>query len=103
PKDDNDTSKDDDSKEDIKKDDEEIIQEERSGLRRFGVRETISSLIENETWVDMPIRYDDKEYENIGELIEKVKPSKELFDLLSSAQSKYREDQIEEQYVKVGD
>lgn len=103
PKDDNDTSEDDSPKEDGKKDNEEIIEEERSGLRRFGVRDTISSLIENETWVDMPIRYDDKEYENIGELIEKVKPSKELFDLLSSAQRKYREEQIDEQYVKIGD
>lgn len=70
---------------------------------RFGARDTISSLIENDIWVDMPIKYNDKEYENISDLLEKEKPSKELFDLLSVAQKNYRESQIKESYVKVGD
>lgn len=83
---------------------EEIAAEEKAARQsRFGVRDTISSLIENEVWVDMPIRYNDKEYENISDLLEKEKPSKELFDLLSSAQRQYREKTINENYVKVGD
>jgi hypothetical protein len=90
------------SKPSSKKEDE-VIQEERSGLRRFGVKDTISSLIENETWIDMPILYDGKEYNNITDLIEKEKPSKELFELLSIAQKDYRQKQIDEQYVKIGD
>jgi hypothetical protein len=51
----------------------------------------------------MPILYDGKEYNNITDLIEKEKPSKELFELLSIAQKDYRQKQIDEQYVKIGD
>ena len=82
---------------------EEIQHEEKSTLKRFGVKDTVSSLIENDVWVDMPIKYGDKEYENIEELLEKEKPSKELFELLSVAQKKYREVELDEQYVRVGD
>ena len=82
---------------------EEIQHEEKSTLKRFGVKDTVSSLIENDVWVDMPIKYGEKEYENIEELLEKEKPSKELFELLSVAQKKYREVELDEQYIKVGD
>lgn len=91
--------------EEIDKDTEEKIEEdiipEDVSKKRFGVRDTISSLIDNNEWVDMPIKYNDKEYENISDLLEKEKASKELFDLLSLAQKKYREDQIKENYIKV--
>lgn len=81
----------------------EIDKEEKSTLKRFGVKDTISTLIENEIWVDMPIKYGDKEYDNIEELIEKEKPSKELFELLSQAQKSYRETQLNESYIKIED
>lgn len=82
---------------------EEIEETEKKRLSRFGVKDTINSLIENDVWVDMPVRYGEKEYENINDLLEKEKPSKELFDLLSTAQKQYRDNQIKENYVKVGD
>lgn len=81
----------------------EIDKEEKSTLRRFGVKDTISTLIENDIWVDMPIKYGDKQYENIEELVEKEKPSKELFELLSQAQKQYRETQLNESYIKIED
>lgn len=82
---------------------EEIKQEEKKTINRFGVKDTIKTLIENGIWDDMPIKYEDKEYDNIEDLIEKEKPSKELFEQLSLAQKKYRDNQIDESYVKVGD
>lgn len=88
----------------VEKTEEEIAAEERTARQsRFGVKDTISSLIENDVWVDMPVKYNDKEYENIADLLEKERPSKELFDLLSLAQRNHRESQIKENYVKVGD
>jgi hypothetical protein len=71
--------------------------------KRFGVKDTINSLIENDIWVDMPIKYNDKEYENITDLISKEKPSKELFDLLALAQKNYKEEVLKSEYIKVGD
>ena len=81
---------------------EEIVKEEKKASR-FGVKDTITSLIDNGVWADMPIKYGDKEYENIEDLVEKEKPSKELFELLSLAQKKFRDDQLDTSYVKVGD
>jgi hypothetical protein len=77
--------------------------EEKPSSKRFNVKDSVMTLIENGVWVDMPIKYGDKEYENIEELIDKEKPSKELFQLLSQAQNKHREEEIKSQYVKVGD
>jgi hypothetical protein len=77
--------------------------EEKPSSKRFNVKDSVMTLIENGVWVDMPIKYGDKEYENIEELIDKEKPSKELFQLLSQAQNKHREEEIKAQYVKVGD
>lgn len=85
------------------KKEEDIQLEEKSSLRRFGVKDTVASLIDNDTWVDMAIKYGEKEYDNITDLLEKEKPSKELFDMLSLAQKNHREDEIKQQYVKVGD
>lgn len=79
------------------------LEAERIARTRFGVKDTINSLIENESWIDMPIKYGEKMYENISDLLEKEKPSKELFDMLSVAQKEYREKQIADSYVKVGD
>lgn len=80
---------------------EELI--ENKSNKRFNVKDSVLTLIENGEWVDMAIKYGDKTYDNIEELIDKEKPSKELFQLLSQAQNKHREDLIKEQYVKIGD
>ena len=82
---------------------EEPLKVEEPKISRFGVKDTVLTLIESGEWYDMPIKYGEKEYENIEELIEKEKPSKELFQLLSQAQKTYKESLIEESYVKVGD
>lgn len=82
---------------------EELVKVEEPKISRFGVKDTVLTLIESGEWYDMPIKYGEKEYENIEELIEKEKPSKELFQLLSQAQKTYKESLIEESYVKVGD
>ena len=82
---------------------ENLDEEIEKASKRFGVKDTINSLIENEVWVDMPIKYNDKEYENISDLLNKEKPSKELFDLLSLAQKNYKEDLLNKEYVKIGD
>lgn len=82
---------------------QDIEIEEKKAISRFGVKDTIATLVENGMWTDMPIKYGDKEYDNIESLIEKEKPSKELFELLSVAQKNFRDEQINETYVKVGD
>lgn len=82
---------------------DEIEKEEKNSFKRFGVKDTITTLIENGIWADMPIKFGEKEYENIEDLVEKEKPSKELFELLSQAQKKFRDNQIDESYIKVGD
>lgn len=82
---------------------ENLDEEIEKASKRFGVKDTINSLIENEVWVDMPIKYNDKEYENISDLLNKEKPSKELFDLLSLAQKNYKEELLNKEYVKIGD
>lgn len=82
---------------------EDIQTEEKTSVKRFGVKDSITSLIENGVWDDMPVKYGDKEYDNIIDLLDKEKPSKELFDLLSIAQKKHREDLIDSNYVKIGD
>lgn len=82
---------------------EAVVEEIEEKSKRFNVKDSVLTLIENGVWTDMPIKYGDKEYENIEDLIEKEKPSKELFQLLSQAQNKHREDLINDQYVKVGD
>lgn len=84
--------------------DQDTVEEEEKAIsRRFGVKDTVTALIENETWEDMPVKYGDKEYESISELIEKEKPTKELFDMLSQAQKGIREEQIKDSYIKVTD
>ena len=88
-------------KKDLSEDD--IEKEEKNSFKRFGVKDTITTLIENGIWADMPIKFGEKEYENIEDLVEKEKPSKELFELLSQAQKKFRDNQIDESYIKVGD
>ena len=82
---------------------EEIAQEEKTTYKKFGVRDTVTTLIENNTWKDMPIKYGDSEYDSITELLEKEKPSKELFESLSEAQRKLRDEEIDETYIKIGD
>ena len=82
---------------------DDIEKEEKNSFKRFGVKDTITTLIENGIWADMPIKFGEKEYENIEDLVEKEKPSKELFELLSQAQKKFRDNQIDESYIKVGD
>lgn len=82
---------------------DQIEKEEKNSFKRFGVKDTISTLIDNGIWADMPIKFGDKEYDNIEDLVEKEKPSKELFELLSQAQKKFRDDQLDETYIKVGD
>lgn len=82
---------------------EQIEEEEKTTLKRFGVKDTVTTLIENDTWRDMPIKYGDKEYESITDLLDKEKPSKELFEMLSVAQRNLREEEINQAYIKIED
>lgn len=70
--------------------------------KRFGVKDTIFTLIETGEWEDTGVRYNDKEYESIEELLSKEKPTKELFEMLSSAQKKLREEDISNEYIRIG-
>jgi len=79
----------------------EIKAEEDKKLKRFGVRDTIEALIENNQWVDVAVKYGDKEYQNISELLAGEKPSKELFASLSQLQSSIREKNLQEEYVSI--
>lgn len=80
---------------------EEIQKQEQTQLKKFGVRDTIATLIENNDWEDVAIQYGDKEYENIEALLEKEKPTKELFEALSKVQKNLREEKIKEEYVSI--
>lgn len=71
--------------------------------KRFGVKDTITSLIENNIWHDGPVTYGDKEYGSITELIESEKPTKELFDSIALAQKKLHDDDINSSYLKIED
>ena len=86
--------------EDVKKPSEEDIKvEEEKSLKRFGVKDTINSLIENDIWSDIAIKFGDKEYESIEELLANEKPTRELFDSLSQVQKTLREEKLKEEYV----
>lgn len=81
----------------------EVVEEDVNTPKRFGVRDTISTLVETGEWEDMAIRYGDKEYESIEDLISKEKPTKELFEMLSNAQKEHRIKEVNENYIKLGD
>lgn len=88
--------------EDVKKPSEEDIKvEEEKSLKRFGVKDTINSLIENDIWSDIAIKFGDKEYESIEELLANEKPTRELFDSLSQVQKTLREEKLKEEYVSI--
>ena len=97
----------DDTKEDLdpnkEKKEEEIQSEEQSSLKRFGVRDTIRSLVENEIWEDVSLKIGDKEYENIEDLLKSEKPTQELFDSLSQAQKQLRDKKLNEEYISIKD
>jgi len=71
--------------------------------KRFGVKDTILTLIETGEWEDTGVRFDDKEYDSIEELLSKEKPTKELFQMLSEAQRDLRNDKLSESYIPVGE
>ena len=85
------------------KKEEEIQSEEQSSLKRFGVRDTIRSLVENEIWEDVSLKIGDKEYENIEDLLKSEKPTQELFDSLSQAQKQLRDKKLNEEYISIKD
>lgn len=89
----------------VEQDDKSVseVVEEDNTPKRFGVRDTISTLVETGEWEDMAIRYGDKEYESIEDLISKEKPTKELFEMLSNAQKELRIKEVNENYIKLGD
>lgn len=80
-----------------------IQTEEQTTLKRFGVRDTIRSLVENDIWEDVALKIGDKEYENIEELLKSEKPSQELFDSLSQAQKQLRDTKLKENYISIKD
>ena len=96
-----------DDKEDLdsnkEKKEEEIQSEEQFSLKRFGVRDTIRSLVENEIWEDVSLKIGDKEYENIEDLLKSEKPTQELFDSLSQAQKQLRDKKLNEEYISIKD
>lgn len=71
--------------------------------KRFSIKDSINKLIETETWVDMPLRYDGKEYDSIDDLLAKEKINNELFEALSSAQKSYKQEQINTEYLSIKD
>lgn len=75
--------------------------EEDKKIQRFGVRDTINTLIENNEWSDIAIKYGEKQYESIEALLASEKPSRELFDSLSQIQKNLRENKIKEDYVSI--
>ena len=85
------------------KKEEEIQSEEQFSLKRFGVRDTIRSLVENEIWEDVSLKIGDKEYENIEDLLKSEKPTQELFDSLSQAQKQLRDKKLNEEYISIKD
>lgn len=80
---------------------EAIKVEEEKSLKRFGVKDTINSLIENDIWSDIAIKFGDKQYESIEELLANEKPTRELFDSLSQVQKTLREEKIKEEYISI--
>lgn len=75
--------------------------DEDKKVQRFGVRDTINTLIQNNEWSDVAIQYGDKKYENIEALLASEKPSRELFDSLSQIQKNLRDSKIKEDYVSI--
>lgn len=80
-----------------------VQMQENASLKRFGLKDTINTLLESDTWVDSPIQYGDKEYGSISELIENEKPTREMFRMLSEAQRDYREQELQNSYIKIDD
>lgn len=80
---------------------QEIEAQEEQKLKRFGVKDTIDILIENGIWEDVAVKYGDKEYSSISELLTKEKPTKELFDSLSQLEKGIREKNLEKDYIPI--
>ena len=80
---------------------EQIQVEEQRTLKRFGIKDTINSLIENDIWSDIAVKIGDKQYDSIESLLQSEKPTKELFDSLSQVQKNLREEKINEEYVSI--
>lgn len=80
---------------------EEIEVQEQKTLKRFGVKETINSLIESDIWSDIAVKIGDKEYDSIESLLQSERPTKELFESLSEVQKTLREEKIKEEYISI--
>lgn len=79
----------------------DIKAEEDKKVKRFGVKDTVNALIENNQWSDVAVKYGDKQYESISELLANETPNKELFASLSKLQSDLRESKLKEDYVSI--
>ena len=80
---------------------EEIEVQEQKTLKRFGVKETINTLIESDVWSDIAVKIGDKEYDSIESLLQHEKPTKELFESLAEVQKTLREEKINEDYISI--
>lgn len=81
----------------------EVEREEQTSLKRFGVRDTIRSLVANDVWQDVGLKIGEKVYENIEDLLQNEKPTQELFDSLSEAQKSLRDKKLSEEYISIKD
>lgn len=81
----------------------EISEAEKTTVKRVGVKDAVSSLLEDGTWTDMSVKVGDKEYNSISELLDKEKNTRELFNSLSEAQKNIREESLKSEYIRVKD
>ena len=95
--------KNDDESEDIIEEQQGQETPEKTPSGRLNVKDAVNILIQSGTWEDVAIKYDDKEYESIQDLLSKEKVTSELLESLAEAQKQNRESQFQENYIKLDD
>lgn len=65
--------------------------------------ESIQILIDNELWEDTPLKYNEKEYETIADLLKDNPVDEDLFQSMVALQKDIKNNKIKENYISVKD
>lgn len=67
------------------------------------IKDSINLLIENNSWEDVSLKYEDEEYENISDLLDKVDVNESLFESLVKLQKELKDTKLKNEYISLKD
>lgn len=74
---------------------------ESGEMSNLSVKQVITGLVKNDIWEDVALKYNDKEYNNLEELLNDTSPTKELFDELVEVQKNLHSEKLKNNYLKI--